>query len=97
MKYVPEPIDISDVELQEDLTGLLEQLAGNTHDNWAMLKIAEGWVYGEKRNDELKITPLLVPYEELPESEKEVDRVICLSVIKAVKKLGYDIKRKNRK
>lgn len=30
----------------------------------------EGWKYGETRNDELKTTSGLVPYEELPDSER---------------------------
>lgn len=31
-------------------------------------------IYGEQRNDELKTHPCLLPYEELPEEEKEYDR-----------------------
>lgn len=89
--YVPNPIDTSDVELSEDLLSLTEKIAENVHDVWAIGRLAGGWTYGEKRNDELKQTPCLVPYAELPESEKEYDRNTALNTLKLVIALGYNI------
>ena len=40
-----------------------------------------------------KTTPLLVPYEELPESEKEYDRNTAFETLKLIIKMGYQIKR----
>ena len=68
--YKPQPIDTSDVRLSEDMLSLIEKLAENTHDVWAKGRIAQGWTYGKARNDELKQTPCLLPYDELPDSEK---------------------------
>ena len=78
--YRPEPIDTSEVVLSEDLLALTEKIAANVHDVWAKGRIAEGWTYGEKRDNEAKTTPCLVPYEELPESEKEYDRNTALEI-----------------
>lgn len=89
--YNPEPIDISKVELNEELLSLSEKLAENVHDVWAKGRIEEGWTYGERRDDALKQTPCLVPYSELPESEKEYDRNTAFSTIKAIISLGYKI------
>lgn len=89
--YVPNPIDTSDVELSEDLLSLTEKIAENVHDVWAIGRLAGGWTYGEKRNDELKQTPCLVPYAELPESEKEYDRNTAINTLKLVIALGYNI------
>ncbi len=43
--------------------------------------------------DFLKEHPCLVPYEELPESEKEYDRNAALQTLKAIVALGYGIKK----
>ena len=37
--------------------------------------------------------PCLVPYDELPEEEKEYDRNTAMNTIKMVKKLGFRIER----
>ncbi len=89
--YTPTPIDTNDIVLPESLLGLTEQIAENVHDNWAQARIAQGWTYGESRNDELKTTPCLVPYGELPEGEKEYDRNTALQTLKLIIALGYKI------
>ena len=89
--YNPEPIDTSDIIIPEELETLTEKLAANTHDVWAVQRIKEGWTYGQSRDDTLKKTPCLVPYDELPESEKEYDRNTSMQTIKLLLKLGYKI------
>ena len=89
--YKPEPIDTSDIQLNEELLALTEKLAKNTHEVWAAGRIAEGWSYGEKRDDTKKETPCLIPYEELSESEKEYDRNTAMETVKLIIKLGYEI------
>lgn len=91
LNYKPEPIDTSKVTLTAEHLKLTELLAKNTHDLWAAQRIAEGWKYGPQRNDIHKEHPGLVPYEDLPESEKQYDRIIALGVLKAVLALGYQI------
>ena len=91
--YQPKPIDTSDIQLSEDIFKLAEQLAENTHDIWALQRINNGWKYGEERNDVVKTHPCLVPYPDLPESEKKYDRQTCLETLKLITKLGYVIKR----
>lgn len=93
--YNPKPIDTSDIVLPEELLSLTERIAENVHDVWAAGRIAEGWTYGEKKDAELKTTPLLIPYVELPESEKEYDRNTALETLRLIIKLGYEIRRRN--
>ena len=90
-KYNPSPIDTSTVELPKDLELLVEQLARNVHDNWAMARINEGWTWGAVRDDSLKHHPCLVDYDELPEIEKDYDRRTALATLKAIIKLGWKI------
>lgn len=91
--YKPQPINTSDVSLPEDLNLLVEQIAKNVHEVWAQERIKEGWTYGPVRDDVKKTTPCLVPYEELPESEKEYDRLTAFETLKLVVKLGYKIEK----
>lgn len=94
--YTPNPIDTSDIVLSDELLELTEKIAENVHEVWSEGRMKEGWVFGEVRNDAKKETPCLVPYDELPESEKEYDRRTALGTIKLIMKLGYDIKKNRR-
>lgn len=51
----------------------------------------QGWTYGEDRSDVLKQHPCLIPYEELPEVEKDYDRDTAIGIIKLIVKLGFKI------
>ena len=89
--YKPNPIDTADIVLPNELLELTERIAENTHDVWAVGRIKEGWTYGPVRDEERKKNPCLVPYDELPESEKEYDRNTSLETIKIILKMGYSI------
>lgn len=89
--YEPHPIDTSDIEIEEDLIDLQEALAENAHEIWAYNRKAEGWTWGPVRDDAKKENPDMIPYGCLPESEKEYDREMAINTLKLVKKLGYDI------
>ena len=91
--YIPKPVDTKNIKLSEDLLCLTEQIAENVHNVWAEKRIADGWTYGKQRNDELKQTPCLVPYSELPESEKMYDKNTALNTLKLVIALGYRIEK----
>lgn len=91
--YKPQPIDTSDVELPSELNELVEKLARNVHDVWAKSRIDEGWHYGEQRNDNEKLHPCLVDYDNLPETEKEYDRNTAIGTLKLISKLGFKISR----
>ena len=91
--YKPKPVDTSKVVLPKDLNALVEIIAKNVHEVWSEERIKEGWTYGPVRDDIKKTTPCLVPYEELPENEKEYDRKTAFETLKLVVKLGYKIEK----
>lgn len=93
LDYTPEPMDLSSVDLPESLIQLSERIAENVHEVWAKARMDEGWTYSGKRDDIHKKHPCLVPYDELPEEEKEYDRNTAMNTIKMVKKLGFRIER----
>lgn len=92
--YKPNPIDTGAIELPADLLELTEKIAENVHENWAARRMAEGWTYGETGDDAKKITPCMVPYSALPDSEKEYDRTTALQTLKLIVSLGYTIEKK---
>lgn len=89
--YIPNPIDTSDIQLPEELNPLLEAMAKNVHEIWAQERISQGWTYGEKRDDELKTHPCLIPYKDLSDEEKEYDRNTSIGTLKLIMKLGFKI------
>ena len=94
MDYKPAPRDTSGIRLPREIADLTELLAKNTHENWAKQRVAEGWRRGPARDDVKKEHPSLVPYEQLPESEKDYDRTTAMETIKTILALGYRIERK---
>lgn len=93
MPYQPKPINAAKVVLPPELLALTECLAENAHDIWAARRMAEGWTYGLKRDDVAKKHPDLIPYADLPESEKEYDRRTAIETLKAIIAMGYRIEK----
>lgn len=89
--YTPNPIDTSNVTLSPELVKLANLLSANVHDVWAVGRIKEGWTYGPTRDDAKKETPCMVPFEELPDSEKSYDLNTTFETLKVLVKLGYTI------
>ncbi len=76
-----------------NIDSIVEITARSVHERWCSLRRAEGWSYGPERNDRTKQTPCLVPYDELPESEKDYDRETTRCVIESLIKAGFSIKK----
>ncbi len=91
--YQPQGIDTARVDLSKEILALTERLAENAHDIWARQRMQDGWQYGASRNDEKKEHPCLVPYDQLPESEKQYDRQTAMESLKAIVALGYRIEK----
>lgn len=89
--YQPHPVDTSHIILPKALQPLAERIAANVHEVWAQQRIAEGWTCGAVRNDALMQHPCLVPYDQLPESEKEYDRNTAQETLRLIVALGFSI------
>lgn len=89
--YIPKPENLDEIQLSEELNGLVEAMAKNVHDVWAQSRMEQGWTYGSERNDQLKHHPCLVAYEDLPDVEKAYDRDTAVGTLKLIQKLGFKI------
>lgn len=94
VKYIPKPESTEGVCLPDELDMLVEHLAKNVHEVWARTRMDEGWAYGVQRNDEDRLHPCLIPYDELPENEKDYDRNTAINTLKLISKLGFKIVKK---
>ena len=92
--YTPHPVELEDIELPKELLELTESMARNVHEVWAEQRRKDGWTYGDQRDDTRKKHPCLVPYEELPESEREYDRLTAIQTVKLIYKLGFYLVKK---
>jgi hypothetical protein len=91
--YLPQPESFDHIRLPERLVELIETLAEYNHDVWAAQRLREGWTYGPSRDDRNKLHPCLRPYKELPENEKEYDRLSAVASIKLVLSIGFRIEK----
>ena len=91
--YTPKPVDTSSIELPQEMLPLIEEMAKNVHEVWAQNRILDGWSYGPVRDDVKKQHPCLIPYEDLPESEKEYDRATSQETLKLILSLGFSVQK----
>lgn len=54
-----------------------------SHENWMVLKLDEGWSYGTVKDALEKTHPCLVPYADLPEEQKMKDKIFG-AIVRAV-------------
>lgn len=76
------------------MNDLMEEMARHVHEVWMRGRLSEGWRLGPRRDDGRKEHPCLVPYEELPENEKEYDRATALETLRFIESQGYEIRKK---
>lgn len=68
---------------------LAERLAEAAHEVFCDGKRRDGWTRGERKSEEARTHPLLVPYGELPESAKEANRVTIRAIPQKLAVAGY--------
>jgi hypothetical protein len=84
--------DPKEPRIPSELLVLVERLAERVHKGWMEKRSADGWTYGPARDDVRKKHPDMVPYEVLPEPEKEIDRRTACETLQAVLSLGWQIR-----
>lgn len=85
--YKPSPLDLSHVKLNDQLEQLVEKLASNSHNVWAVERIRQGWTYGYSLDVKNKRNPRLVPFILLDETAKQSNRNSIRELIRTL--LGY--------
>ena len=52
----------------------LEELSRAEHDRWMAAKLVQGWTFGAVRDDAKRLHPDIIPYDDLSEAIKDLDR-----------------------
>jgi len=74
---------------QEQVSQLIDFLAENAHESWASNKMAQGWKSGNLKDSNAKTHPLLKPYVDLRECDKQADIEAANTIIAQLHTLGY--------
>jgi len=75
---------------------VIEALARDIHERWRRNRLSHGWKCGSPRDDITLTHPMLRPYEELSESEKERNRLPARLTQAKLNDAGYQIVRRSK-
>jgi class 3 adenylate cyclase/tetratricopeptide (TPR) repeat protein len=71
----------------------IEELSIREHDRWMKDRIRHGWTYASVRDNLRKLNPLLVPWDQLSEVEKEKDRDTIRNIPRLIEKAGFRVRK----
>ena len=88
---VPSPPwdDAPEYQVRQAVAGVKELLtnpglsAEQSHSMWCVRMWADGWVWGEVKDQELRTHPTLLPYAALPDGEQAKDRLF-VAIVRAL-------------
>jgi hypothetical protein len=69
----------------------VEKMAKMEHARWCQLKLEAGWKYGTPRDDQQKIHPDLIAWENLPKAERDKNTIIIINLPSLLAELGFQI------
>ena len=69
----------------------LEKLAEAEHERWMQSTLKDGWKYALETDPNKKLSKCLVPWNKLPEDEKEKDRDLVRGIPDILARAGYAI------
>jgi len=64
------------------------------HNRWMEKLVSEGWRYGNKYDETARVHPRLRPWDELPQSMRQLDNDLPNKIIEYLGQKGYSIIRK---
>ena len=80
----------ADLDLSLGSLELVTELARDEHDRWMADLVRDGWTFGPGPKDAVaKTHPLLVPWADLSESEREKDRDSIRAIPRMLARVGY--------
>jgi hypothetical protein len=78
----------------EEVSPVIEALAKAIHDVWYAARKAQDWRYGPQRSEEKKEHPLMLDFDELPEVDKERNRLTARVTHAKLLDVGFRIIRR---
>ncbi|MGA9048056.1 MAG: NAD-binding protein [Dehalococcoidia bacterium] len=87
-EWEQQPIKFSDEDVEE--------MAKLEHTRFVEERLRKGWKLGDVKDDVGKISPTLIPWEDLSKEEKDKDRDPVRSIPEFLSRAGYRVYRKGR-
>ncbi len=72
-------------------TAEIEEMSKMEHTRFVNERLRAGWRYGSPKDDQNKISPTLIPWEELSEEEKNKDRTTVEGIPEFLAKIGFQV------
>jgi hypothetical protein len=69
----------------------VEQLAEDEHDAWMLTQLANGYRFGEVREEDRRIHPQMVAYEDLVDTERQKDRDAVRQMGRLLESIGWGV------
>lgn len=87
--------DINDNHLlPEEYDSLAEQFSKKMHEKWLNERTTNGWRYGEAWDNQEKTHPLIKPWNQLSDLEKNIDPSLLNEFVDILKNNGFKITKK---
>jgi hypothetical protein len=80
--------DAEKLVFEEDQTN---RMARMEHESWCRRKEKDGWRYAQEKNAAKKTNPALLPWEELPEEEREKNRAFIRGLPRLLARAGFQV------
>ncbi len=71
----------------------VDVIAVRLHERWVEERTATGWRLGARRDDGLRVHPDLVPWPELPDERRAIDRHLVRAFPDALREVGLRLER----
>jgi hypothetical protein len=91
---VEEPENVDSIVMSAGMATLAELLAQNIHEAWCADRLTDGWRYAPEKMDitgEIKCTPKLQPFAQLPYKTKKKLRQRCRATLKTLMAWGFRV------
>ncbi len=82
------------IQLPEFVPDDVERMAEMEHGRWNVERFDSGWRYGEKKDEARKLSPYLVPWQQVPDSIKVYDREAVRTWPKILAQAGFQVSRR---
>jgi hypothetical protein len=71
----------------------VSMMARMEHESWCLGKKDQGWHYGPEKDNDKKTNPALLPWEELPDGEREKNRDFIRGLPRLLVQAGFQIEK----
>lgn len=88
-RFDPQPVDASGMRLPSTLHAVAESLAKHLHEKWCVARLEAGWKWGRQSNEATKTSPELVPWAEVSEATRSINKVSAELKVQTILALGY--------